>query len=128
MTTIRPAASIALFSGSSVLLIRRAFMPRAGYWTLPGGRLEPGEDAKTCIRREIREELDLTFADAVFVMDQLLPGFRLSIFAACLAPDVQPRPNAEIAGWIWHQTGTALPDPHTEGLAEVLARAHQTLV
>lgn len=28
-------------------------------WELPGGKLEPGEDPVSCVRREIREELSL---------------------------------------------------------------------
>jgi 8-oxo-dGTP pyrophosphatase MutT (NUDIX family) len=30
-----------------------------GEWELPGGRLEPGEDPRICLAREIREELSL---------------------------------------------------------------------
>lgn len=30
------------------------------YWSLPGGRVEAGEDAATAVAREMREELDLS--------------------------------------------------------------------
>ena len=59
MPKLRPAASVAIFDADTVLLIRRAFAPLAGVWTLPGGRAEPGESAETCARREIEEELGL---------------------------------------------------------------------
>jgi 8-oxo-dGTP diphosphatase len=41
-----------------VLLVRFEF-PTARVWALPGGGLEPGEDAETGLRRELREELGL---------------------------------------------------------------------
>lgn len=40
----------------SVLLCRRAIMPRRGYWTLPAGYMEEGETTDAAARREAREE------------------------------------------------------------------------
>jgi 8-oxo-dGTP pyrophosphatase MutT (NUDIX family) len=47
--------------GLSVLLTRRSSKLRShpGQWALPGGRLEPGEDARTGALRELAEELGL---------------------------------------------------------------------
>jgi 8-oxo-dGTP diphosphatase len=42
-----------------VLLIRRRNPPRAGQWSLPGGKLERGESLHQALRREIREETGL---------------------------------------------------------------------
>ena len=42
-----------------VLLIQRARKPYFGMWSLPGGRLEPGETAEQAAEREILEELGL---------------------------------------------------------------------
>jgi 8-oxo-dGTP diphosphatase len=42
-----------------VLLVRRAHPPSAGAWTLPGGRVEPGESTEAAIVREVREETAL---------------------------------------------------------------------
>ena len=33
--------------------------PFAGYWTLPGGRVEQGEEPDAAIKREIMEEIEL---------------------------------------------------------------------
>jgi 8-oxo-dGTP diphosphatase len=42
-----------------VLLIRRRNPPRAGHWSLPGGRVERAERLEDALRREIREETGL---------------------------------------------------------------------
>lgn len=44
---------------SRLLLIRRAREPGAGLWSLPGGRVEPGEDDAAALRREMTEETGL---------------------------------------------------------------------
>ena len=54
------AASVALINGDRVLLIQRARNPWRGMWSLPGGRLEPGETAEEAAGREVREEVGLT--------------------------------------------------------------------
>lgn len=53
------AASVALIERDRVLLIQRARKPYFGMWSLPGGRLEPGETAEQAAAREIREEVGL---------------------------------------------------------------------
>ena len=39
-----------------ILLCRRAIQPRHGFWTLPAGYMETGEDVVTAAAREAREE------------------------------------------------------------------------
>src|SRR5688572_27380980 len=42
-----------------VVLVRRKHSPRAGHWSLPGGRVEHGEPLEAALRREIAEETGL---------------------------------------------------------------------
>jgi 8-oxo-dGTP diphosphatase len=42
-----------------VLLVRRGRPPLAGSWSLPGGRVEPGETLEQSVVREVREETGL---------------------------------------------------------------------
>lgn len=42
-----------------VLLVLRANEPSRGLWSVPGGRIEPGESARDAAAREVREETGL---------------------------------------------------------------------
>ena len=43
----------------ALLLVLRANEPAAGLWSLPGGRVEPGETDDEALLREVREETGL---------------------------------------------------------------------
>ena len=55
-TRTRRGASIAVFKGNSILLIKRAKAPWLGLWSLPGGSLERGESTYEAAYRELKEE------------------------------------------------------------------------
>lgn len=42
-----------------VLLVRRGQEPGLGRWSVPGGRVEPGETSQEAVVREVREETGL---------------------------------------------------------------------
>ncbi|MEO1659950.1 MAG: NUDIX hydrolase [Pseudomonadota bacterium] len=63
-----PAVGIVCFRGEEVLLIRRGTPPRQGQWSLPGGRVEPGESVRAAALRELKEETDVE-ADLVGLID-----------------------------------------------------------
>ncbi len=42
-----------------LLLIKRGHEPGAGLWSIPGGRVEPGESDVAALIREVREETGL---------------------------------------------------------------------
>lgn len=58
-TTIRCVGGIAFDDHGRLLLIRRAHDPGSGQWSLPGGRVEPGETDKEAVVRELSEETGL---------------------------------------------------------------------
>ncbi len=47
---------VVVFKGDRVLLIRRAKAPKAGSWSLPGGRQRLGETVRQTAVREVAEE------------------------------------------------------------------------
>lgn len=57
---IEVAAAI-ITDGQGRILIARRLPGKAqgGLWEFPGGKLEPGESAEACIRRELREEMNI---------------------------------------------------------------------
>ncbi|MBU1325608.1 MAG: NUDIX hydrolase [Alphaproteobacteria bacterium] len=71
-----PAVGVACFRGDEVLLIRRGREPRLGQWSLPGGRVEPGERLEETALRELREEtgVEAELLGLVDVVDGIFPG------------------------------------------------------
>lgn len=60
---INSAAAVACLifnSKGELLMTRRAIEPHAGMLDLPGGFIDPGESAEEAVRRELKEELNVT--------------------------------------------------------------------
>ena len=130
MTDIPPnAASVAIVREGKVLLIKRAYAPYQHLWTLPGGRIEPGETIEQCAIREIAEELGLVIRNPRPVMEQLLgrdEDFRLAVFAT---RDFSGhiRASDEVADHKWMDPAALIALRTTTRLDDVLARAFAVL-
>lgn len=55
----RPAATVLVIQDEHLLLVKRAINPRAGWWCLPGGFMELGENTQVAAKRELLEETGL---------------------------------------------------------------------
>jgi len=117
------AASVAIVRKTDLLLIQRNRPPSEGLWTLPGGRLEPGETAEQCAIREVREELGLE----LFALRPLLKlrhgQFELQTFATQAFEGEVAADPGEIRGWRWVRAHEVARLKTTPQLGEVAAAA-----
>src|SRR5690349_17555926 len=117
------AASVAIVRQTDLLLIQRNRAPSEGLWTLPGGRLEPGETTEQCANRELKEELGLT-AYALRPLIVLRHGeYRLQTFTTQAYDGEIVADAAEVRDWRWVQPVQLGRLKTTPGLAEVVAAA-----
>jgi 8-oxo-dGTP diphosphatase len=58
----RSAAGIVERDGTYLVALRTPGGDLGGKWEFPGGKLDDGESAEDCLRREFREELDADIA------------------------------------------------------------------
>lgn len=70
-----PCAGVVCIRGDQVLLIRRGKPPRQGEWSIPGGRIEPGETASAAALRELHEEtgVQAELVGLIDVVDHIAP-------------------------------------------------------
>ena len=129
MTETPNAASVALIRDGKVLLIKRAYAPYQHLWTLPGGRLDPGETIEQCAIREIAEEVGLTIRNPRPVMVQSLGRdgtFQLAVFVTRDFSG-QIRASDEVADHKWMDPAALVALRTTSRLDDVLARAFAVL-
>lgn len=135
---VRPtlAASAAVFRGPLVLLARRGKGPGVGLWSLPGGRVEPGETVAAAAAREVREEVGvvaqivaLAAARDIIVHDAdgVLTAHFVVLAHAARWQEGEPMPGEEAleVGWFMPDAMAGLAT--TEGLADVVGAAARLL-
>lgn len=93
-----------VFRGDSVLLIRRNKAPYATHWTLPGGRVEPGESLHEALARELNEETGLvatTVGALVCVVESIAPSHHYVILDYLVAAAGEPTAGSDASDAAW---------------------------
>lgn len=128
LARFRDGASIAVFKDRKVLLVRRAYPPFAGLWSLPGGKTEGAEAPREAARRELMEETGIE-ADVEGVVDLIKisgdeqvecgTSYRLTVFyGRPTGGSLKPGGDAAAAEWVHLDDVEALP--MTEGTADLI--------
>lgn len=95
------AVGVVVVVGGALLLVRRKHEPGTGRWSLPGGRVEPGETLECAARREALEEtgLDCEIGALVGTAELPAPGggrYLVTDFAARpVHADASPVPGSD---------------------------------
>jgi mutator protein MutT len=61
-------AAVIRKDGALLIARRRPGGALSGKWEFPGGKMEPGEDERECLARELREELAIEAAIGEFIV------------------------------------------------------------
>jgi ADP-ribose pyrophosphatase YjhB (NUDIX family) len=107
-----------------LLLIKRGHEPGIGLWSLPGGRVEPGETDAEALVREMREETGLVVEAGRLLGRVRRPAGHGDVLdirdyaATVIGGTLNPGDDAADARWVGAEEFGGLPV--TEGLAEIL--------
>lgn len=117
--------AVVLDDAGRLLVVRRGRPPAVGRWTVPGGRLEPGEGLTDGVRREVREEtaLDVEVGELVGHSEWTASGFHyviLDFAASVVGGDLAPGDDVTAAAFVTRSQLQALPT--TDGLLDFLDR------
>ena len=106
-----------------LLLVRRVNEPGRGRWSVPGGRVEPGEDDHAAVVRELFEETGLTVRPGRLVGTVTRAPYQIADYLCDTAPGSPTTPHpgddADDARFVDRAAYDALPV--VEGLTETLA-------
>ncbi|RMH38801.1 MAG: NUDIX domain-containing protein [Deltaproteobacteria bacterium] len=127
--------AIAFDDHGRVLLVRRGAPPGEGLWSVPGGKVRPGESLVDAVAREVREEtgLEVAVRDLACVVERVsrdaagdiayhyvILDYRVEVTGGRIAAGS----DAADVRWVAPDDLDALPV--TEGLAAVVDNARQT--
>lgn len=126
-------SGIAFNANNDVLLIKRNQAPASGLWSIPGGKLEPGESLASCCQREFFEEtaVHVEVGHIVAVVERKLEGFHYVIidFLVRLIDEqnVTPVAQSDVADARWVRLAELNNYPLVDGLNAIILRTYNSL-
>jgi len=107
-----------------LLLVRRGHGPAAGDWSVPGGRVEPGETLAEAVVRELAEETGLegVCGNLIGWVERIGDDYHYVIldFAVTLLEGAEPVAGDDAAEAAWVPLDEVAEQRLVEGLAEFL--------
>jgi 8-oxo-dGTP diphosphatase len=111
-------------SAGRILLVLRATEPGRGQWSIPGGRLEPGETDAAAVVREVREEtgLQVTVGRLAGVVERAAPGGGTYVIRdyLCTVTAGLPQPGDDASEVAWVDTYALTDLDLVPGLVDAL--------
>ena len=107
-----------------LLLVKRGREPGAGEWSVPGGRVEPGEMLMEAVTRELHEETGLHGVCGRLVgwVERISDAHHFVIldFEATVSGDLTPSPGSDAYEARWWPVSAVVRLRLVDGLAEFL--------
>ena len=95
--SVLAVGAVVIAPSARVLVVRRGHPPLYGQWTLPGGRVQPGESIVQAVAREVEEEtgIAVTVGPLVEVVHLAREGYDYLIHDhLCIPVDEHAQPRA----------------------------------
>ena len=107
MKTIEVVAAIIIKDGQ-VFATQRGYGEWKGWWEFPGGKIESGEDPKSALIREIKEELDadISVGELLDTVEWDYPTFHLTMhcYICSLNSESMHLNEHEASAWLTIET------------------------
>lgn len=120
-----------IYDGDRVLLVQRGKEPLKGFWSLPGGAVEPGELLEQALLREVMEETSLEVKIVRFgeIFERIMPDTAGNIEYhyvlldyVCEITKGQPQAGSDSADVRWFGPEELKGVPVTSGTLDVIER------
>jgi len=133
MRTDIVAAGVIVERGKVLLSRRKKGTHLAGRWEFPGGKVEPGEDPRAALRRELEEELGIRtsvgeIADVTFHRYEEADKAVLLLFFHATREDGSPEPRAiDVAEVKWADASALDPAEFPPADVAILSKVRALL-
>ena len=107
---VRGVGGVVHDDAGRLLVVRRGQPPYEGHWSIPGGRVDPGEDDATAVVREVAEETGLVVRCGALLGVVELGRFLVHDYRCeLLGGTLQAGDDAAAAAWVTGAELRALP-------------------